>query len=245
MKNMLEGKVILITGSSRGIGASCAKLAVGYGAKVILHGKTESQELKDLAKKLEAEYIVCDVADKKAVQKEVERVIKKIGKIDGLVNSAGISKPKPFLKTTDDDWQEIFNINLLGTVHFCQAVIQHMLKRKYGRVVNITSLRGHLTNLNTANLTYSASKAAVINLTVGLAKEYMPDIAFNAVSPGLTETEMSKTWSEKLKEEARSYPMGRPAKPEEIAEVILFLISDRAGFINGQTIIVDSGHSLF
>lgn len=244
MKNMLEGKTILITGSSRGIGASCAKLAVGYGAKVILHGKTESQDLIDLSKQLGVDYIVCDVTDKKAVLKEVERMIKKLGKIDGLVNVAGISKPKPFLETEDGDWQEIFNINLLGTVHFCRAVIPYMLKRKYGRIVNVASVRGHLVNIYSKNLTYSTSKAAVINLTVGLAKEYMPDIAVNAVSPGLTETEMSKTWNEVLKTEAKNYPLGRPAKPEEIAEVILFLISDRASFINGQIIMIDSGNSL-
>lgn len=245
MKNMLEGKVILITGSSRGIGAATARLAVGYGAKVILHGKIESAELKNLAKNLKADYIVCDMVDKQAVLKEVEKIIKKIGRIDGLINCAGISKPKPFMETEDGDWLEILQVNLLGVVHFCQAVIPYMQEAKYGRVVNVTSLRGHLTNLNTANLTYSVSKAAVINLTVGLAKKYSPDVAFNAVSPGMTETEMSKTWSEELKQEARSYPLGRPAKPEEIAEVILFLVSDRAGFINGQTIIVDSGHSLF
>lgn len=242
--NMLEGKIILITGSSRGIGAATAKLAVGYGAKVILHGRSKSKELTDLADQLGADYIVCDVEDKKAVQKEVERMIKKLGKIDGLVNSAGISKPKPFLETADSDWLEIFNVNLLGTVHFCQAVIPYMLKRKYGRIVNVASMRGHLVNIYSKNLTYSTSKAAVINLTVGLAKEYMPDIAVNAVSPGLTETEMSKTWNEALRTEAKNYPLGRPATPEEIAEVVLFLISDRASFINGQAVMVDSGNSL-
>lgn len=220
MKKMLEGKTILITGSSRGIGAATARLAVGYGAKVILHGRSESEELKDLANKLEADYIVCDVVNSQAVLKEAARMIKKLGKIDGLVNSAGISKPKPFLETEDSDWQEIFNVNLLGTVHFCQAVIPHMLKRKYGRIVNVASMRGHLVNIYSKNLTYSTSKAAVINLTVGLAKEYMPDIAVNAVSPGLTETEMSKTWNEVLKTEAKNYPLGRPATPEEIAEVV-------------------------
>lgn len=244
MKNMLDGKNILITGSSRGIGASCAKLAAEYGAKVILHGRSESKDLKDLANKLKADYIVCDVINKKAVQKEVVRIIKKLGKIDGLINNAGISKPMPFLETEDSDWQEIFNVNLLGTVHFCQAVIPHMLKRKYGRIVNVASMRGHLVNIYSKNLTYSTSKAAVINLTVGLAKEYMPDIAVNAVSPGLTETEMSKTWNDALKTEAKNYPLGRPATPEEIAEVALFLISDRASFINGQVIMVDSGNSI-
>ena len=242
--NMLDGKVILITGSSRGIGAATARLAVDYGAKVILHGRSKSKELTDLADQLDANYIVCDAEDKKAVYKEIERMIKATGKIDGLVNSAGISKPKPFLETADSDWLEIFNVNLLGTVHFCQAVIPNMLKRKYGRIVNIASVRGHLVNIYSKNLTYSTSKAAIINLTVGLAKEYMPDIAVNAVSPGLTETEMSKTWNEALWAEAKNYPLGRPAKSEEVAEVILFLISDRASFINGQVIMVDSGNSL-
>lgn len=123
MTNMLDGKVILITGSSRGIDAATAKLAVGYGAKVILHGRTESEELKDLVNQLKEEYTACDVSDKKAVQKEVDRIVKKMGRIDGLINCAGIAKPKPFLETEDEDWIENFKINLLGVVHFCQVVI--------------------------------------------------------------------------------------------------------------------------
>lgn len=241
---MLEGKVILITGSSRGIGAATAKLAVEYGAKVILHGRTESEELKNLASQLKAEYIACDVSDKREVEREVSKIFKKIGRIDGLVNSAGFANPKIFLEAEDQDWLENFKINLLGTVHFCKAVIPFLQKAKYGRIVNIASLRGHLINVNSKNLPYSVSKAAVINLTAGLAQEYAPEISINCVSPGLTETEMSKTWTESLWKQAKSYPTGRPAKPEEIAEVILFLASDRASFINGQTVIVDGGYSI-
>lgn len=204
MKNMLEGKIILITGSSRGIGAATAKLAALYGAKVILHGKTKSEELKNLASALKADYIACDVSDKRAVELEVKRISKKVGRIDGLVNCAGVVDPKYLLDTNDSDWLDDFKINVLGTLHFCQAIIPYMRKAKYGRIVNVASARGHATTASNRSIAYSVSKAGVVNLTAALAKECAP----------------------------------------EIAEVILFLVSDRASFINGQTILADGGYSI-
>ncbi len=244
MKNMLDGRVVLITGSSRGIGEACARLAINYGAKVILHGRTDSDDLKRLAQELKANFISCDVADKTAVERAVKDVAGKLGKIDVLINCAGILNNKPFFDTDDQNYLEHFKINFLGTVHFCQAVAPAMKKTGYGRIVNISSLRGHAERANNESVAYSASKAAVINFTVALAKECAPNILVNCVSPGPTLTQMSKHWSKSLKQKYQTGLLKRAARPEEIAEVILFLASERNTFMTGQTIIVDGGYSI-
>ena len=244
---MLKGKTILITGSSKpnGIGMAAAKLAREYGANVIIHGRAPNEELKNSAKKINGSFIACDATDKDAVKKAVDGLIGKSGKIDALINCIGMVNPKPFLETDDSNWLDAFKVNLLGTVHFCQAVIPHMQKAGHGRIVNISSIRGHATTSSNRGMAYSAAKAAIINLTATLAKEYAPNIAVNAVSPGFVETDMSKTWTERVWQQARSSLLGRTAKPNEIAEVLLFLASDKASFITGQTILVDGGYTIF
>ena len=207
-----------------------------------MHGKTESEELKKLAKELECEYIFCDVADKMAVDSEVKRILKKVEKIDILVNSAGIATRQKFLESTEETWLDIFKINVLGTTHFCQAVIPQMQKNKYGRIVNIASIRAF--GSTSGRPAYSASKAAVMNLTSVLAKEFAPDILVNAVAPGFIETPMSKVWDEEIWKKIKTALLGRVGQPKEIAEAILFLASDKASFITGQTIIVDGGYSI-
>lgn len=240
----MKDKVILITGSSRGMGGAAARLAVERGAKVILHGKTETEALKSLAKSLNAEYIACDVADKKAVSKAVDEVLKKVGRVDALINSAGFVKVVPFIETDDEHWIESYKINVLGTVHFIQAVLPYMQKAKKGRIVNVASIRGHANMASNRGMAYSASKAAIVSLTASLAKEYAPEIAVNAISPGFTMTDMSKTWNETVWNQVKTSLLRRAAEPEEIAEVMLFLASDQASFITGQTIIVDGGYGL-
>ncbi|MBI2463775.1 SDR family oxidoreductase [Candidatus Peregrinibacteria bacterium] len=242
MKNLLKNKVIIITGSSRGIGGATARLAKKYGARVIVHDKDENKQLKKCAKALKTSYIFCDVADEIAVKKAVENVMRKEKKIDILVNCAGINSAKSFLETTDQDWLEVFKVNELGTVHFCKAVIPFMQKKGTGRIVNVASLRGY--DVASGNTAYSASKAAIINLTASLAKEYAPTIAVNAVAPGFCDTDMSKTWTKAVRKKATQSLLGRIAKPDEIAEAILFLASDKAEFITGQTLLVDGGYSI-
>lgn len=237
---MLKDKIILITGSSSGIGAATARLAKEYGATPILHGKTESEALKSLAKELGCEYIFCDVADKEAVLKAVA----KFKKIDALINCAGIALDESFLETDDEVWLQHFKVNVLGIVHFCQAVIPLMQKNKYGRIVNIASVRGHIDTASAARTGYSATKGAVLALTSSLAKEFAPDILVNAVSPGFALTPISKVWTEKAWVQAKQNLLGRPAQPEEIGEVLLFLASEKNSHIIGQTIIVDGGYSI-
>lgn len=239
---MLKDKNILITGSSSGIGAATARLAKGYGANVILHGRNESEDLKNLAKELECEYIFCDITDKASVESEVSRILEKIKRIDILVNSAGISLNQKFLESTDEVWLDVFKTNVLGTTHFCQAVIPEMQKNNYGRIVNIASIRGFYTT--SGNASYSASKAAIVNLTSVLAKQFAPNILVNAVAPGFTDTPIAKTWNEQVQTQAKDNLLSRIAQPEEIAEAILFLAGDKASFITGQTILVDGGYSI-
>jgi 3-oxoacyl-[acyl-carrier protein] reductase len=239
---MLKDKTILITGSSSGIGAATARLAKEYGANVIVHGKTDSPELNAITKELGAEKIVCDVVDQAAVQSEVDRIIGKVKKIDALVNCAGISIRQKFLESTDESWLEIFKVNVLGTKHFCQSVIPEMQKNKHGRIVNIASIRAFCST--SGRPAYSASKAVVMNLTSVLAKEFAPEIAVNAVAPGFTETDMAKTWDDVVWQQVKTALLNRAAQPKEIAEAILFLASDKASFITGQTILVDGGYSI-
>lgn len=237
---MLENKTILITGSSRGIGAATARLAKSYGANVVLHGRAESANLINLARELNSSYIHCNVADEEAVMKEVSR----LGIIDILINNAGINPSKTFMELTNDDWRQIFETNLLGIVNFSRAVIPGMQKRRQGRIINIASIKGY--TYVSGKPAYAASKAAVMRLTSSMAEELSPyGILVNAVAPGFTETEMTKgTWSREIEKQVSRIPLGRMAKPGEIAEAILFLASSRASYITGQTIVVDGGCSL-
>lgn len=239
---MLEGKTILITGSASGIGAATARLAQKYGARVVLHGREKDERLETISQELGCEYIFCDVSDKQAVDLEVSRILQKVGRVDVLVNSAGIASKMQFLEMTDEFAIDTYKVNVLGTVHFCQALIPHMKANGYGRIVNIASVRGHVNMVG--NVSYGMSKASVINLTAGLAKQFAPDVYVNAVSPGFTDTPITKTWTPDNWEKSKESLVGRIGQPEEIAEAILFLASDRASFINGQTILVDGGYSI-
>lgn len=245
MSDHLDGKIVLITGSARGIGAATARLAYKNGAKVILHGKRPSEALDKLSKELDnAPTVTFDVSSKAEVEQSIQTMLDKFGKIDVLVNSAGMVKPKPFLETEDADWYEHISVNVLGIVHACQAVIPTMLENNYGRIVNVASTRGHQVLASNRIMAYSASKAAVINLTASLAKEFAPTIAVNAVSPSFTNTEMSQNWNDTVHQQVKTALLGRAAEPHEIAEAIIFLAGDGAGFITGQTLLVDGGYSM-
>ncbi len=236
---MLKNKRVLITGSSRGIGAATALLFAEAGAKVILHGRSDSSQLKRLAKKIASPYIVCDVGDEEAVVRE----IKKLGAIDILINNAGVSISKPFLELSHEDWLAILHTNLLGTVNFSKAVIPGMQKRKKGAIVNISSIKGLPGTAGRA--AFAASKAALIAMTSSMAKEFAPYIRVNCIAPGFTATETTKKdWSERIYKQIDEVPLRRAAQPREIAETILFAASDKASYITGQTIIVDGGYSI-
>lgn len=242
---MLKGKTILITGSAGGIGSATAQIAVSQGAKVILHGKTRSAFLEKLSRKLRAPFIICDITDKKAVEREVGKILKKVKRIDALLNIAGGTNPKDFLETTEDDWQYAYRVNVLGTVYFCQALIPHMKKNKYGRIVNVASVRAYPQGTFASRLPYSAAKAAVVNITAALAKEYAKNnILINSVSPGGVATAIAKTWDEKTLKRNSNVLLKRLGTPEEIGEMICFLVSDKASYVTGQDFLVDGGYTI-
>ena len=160
--------------------------------------------------------------------------------IDILVNNAGINPSKTFMQLSPRDWQQIFEINVFGVVNVARAVIPGMLEREGGRIINIASIKGypHISG----KPAYAASKAAVMRITSSLAEEFAPHILVNAVAPGFTETEMTAaTLSPKIRDQIDKIPLRRMAKPDEIAEIILFLASDKANYITGHTLLVDGG----
>ncbi|MCF7910679.1 SDR family oxidoreductase [Candidatus Pacearchaeota archaeon] len=243
MKNInpytLEGKTLLITGSSRGIGAATAELAKEYGAEVILHGKTESKNLKSLSRKLGSRYIFCDVKDEESVKREV----KSLGKIDVLVNNAGINPSKTFMNLNAEDWKEIIHTNLLGAVFFSQAILPGMLERKYGKIINVSSVKSY--DSVKGKPAYASSKAALNRLTKSMAEEFAPNITVNAVSPGFTNTKMTKqTLSPMINSQINKIPLKRLADVKEIAEAILFLASNKSNYITGHILSVDGGLSV-
>ncbi len=233
---MLKGKTILITGSSRGIGRATAELAAQNGANIIVHGKTDTDELTQFAKSINAQKVVFDATDKTAVQ----LALKDLESLDGLINCIGIPKVASFLESTDEDWLEVFKVNVLGIVHVCQAVIP-LMQEKGGKIVNIASVRGHDVGAGIFNMPYSTTKSAIKNLSASLAKAFAPKINVNSVSPGFTETDFSKTWNETVWNVVKSSLIGRVGQPPEIAGLLCFLVGDYASFITGQDFVVDGG----
>lgn len=245
----LEGKCALVTGGSRGIGAATALTFVREGARVGIMGKSErnlaAMKQAGGSENIAIEIFQGDVGRKDDATRCVDEFIGRFGRIDILVNNAGIGIGRLFFDKTVEDWNETLRVNLIGTFLMCQAAAKHMVAAKSGKIVNVSSVRG-LDHLGReAVMDYSASKAAVINLTKTLAKELAPDINVNVVVPGNTETDLLKV----LPEEVRAGMLAgtyfrRFAMPQDIANAILFLASGEADFITGQSLVVDGGFSL-
>lgn len=239
-------RIILITGSSRGIGKAIAELAHKKGYKVVVHGKTDSKELREIHKKLKGSIkTFFDVSDKKATHSAIGKLIKKVGSIDVLVNNAGIALNfQKDIKDVDDDKAiEEYKINILGAIHCIQSVLPSMLKRKRGSVINISSIKG-VTALSTlSTLTFASTKAGLVAITKALAKAYSDKgVRFNVVQPGYVETDQVKLWSEQtFKRINEGTILGRMAKPEEIAPLVLYLASDESSYMTGSEILIDGG----
>jgi 3-oxoacyl-[acyl-carrier protein] reductase len=245
----LKEKTALITGGARGIGATTARLFAREGAAVgIVDLRAEGLlEVADKAKSEghEIETFAGDISQKDDVDRIVNEFVQKLGRIDILVNNAGVVIPRPFFEKTVADWEKTLSVNLIGMFLCCQAAANHMLPQKYGKIVNISSIRGIDHCGREGVMDYSASKTAVIGLTKTMAKELAPYINVNTVAPGHTKTEMTAPLPAEIKQNMieGSY-LKRMAEPEDIAKAILFMASDDADFITGQVLLVDGGFSL-
>jgi 3-oxoacyl-[acyl-carrier protein] reductase len=237
--------VALITGAAQGIGKSVALLLAQNGADIVV-SDINLEKAEETAKEIEsigskAIAIKVDVANLKDVERMVESILEKFGKIDILVNNAGITRDKLILRMTEEDWDAVLNVNLKGTFNCTKAVVRHMAKQRSGKIVSIASVVGEMGNAGQVN--YSASKAGVIGLTKTIAREFAQRrINVNAIAPGYIETPMTEVLPEKVKEELkRLIPMERLGKPEDVAEAVLFLVSEESNYITGHVLNVNGG----
>ncbi len=243
----LNDKVALITGASRGIGRATALLFAKEGAKVVINFEKEKQRAQEVADEIVkmngvAMIVQADVAQEDQVKSMVEKCIEAFGKIDILVNNAGIVYDVPFEERTVEQWKRTLDVNLIGTYLCSKYASQHMLKNGSGNIVNIASTNG-IDTLSPDSMDYDASKSGVISLTKNLATQLAPTIRVNAVAPGWVETEINKDLDKDYVEsETKKILLGRFGKPEEIAQAIMFLVSDDASFITRSTFVVDGGY---
>ncbi len=243
---MLAGKVAIVTGASRGIGASIAIKLAENGARVVLNGTNEDL-LNDLSRRIgdlgETSAVVPgDVSDVGTAEMAVALARETFGRIDILVNNAGINTRSGTLEMSIEDWNRVLDVNLNGTLHFCRAVLPVMIAQKGGKIVNVSSTAAKTPHKNAAPA-YGASKAAVNYLTQHLAHEMGKHCIFvNAVCPGPIETDMTDQWSEMYRASViQGVPLGRMGAPTEISDVVLFLASDMSNFVNGETINANGG----
>ena len=245
---MTEGikRTILITGGSRGIGRGIC-LAFAHADNHIFFNYSSAGEAAAQTEKLVAEAggnatgVQVNVASEKEVVEFVARALDETGRIDVLVNNAGITRDGLLVRMKESDWEDVLNINLKGTFLCIKAVTKPMMKQRYGRIINVSSVVGVSGNPGQAN--YVASKAGIIGLTKGVAKELASrNITANVVAPGYIETDMTADLPDKAKEAMVSQiPLGRPGTPEDIAAAVVFLASDKAAYITGQVIHVSGG----
>ena len=234
-------KTVLITGGSRGIGAATARRFAAAGYRVAINYNRSEREALKLAEELGGTAVRADVGDPDQVQEMVDNVLDKFCQLDILVCNAGIAQQKLFGDLTNEDWKKIFTVNVEGVFYTIRAALPHMLHRKAGRIVTVSSMWGQVGG--SCEVAYSASKAAVIGLTKALAKEIGPSgITVNCVAPGVIATEMNAGLSTEALEALRNEtPLESIGKPEDVAESIFFLASDAARFITGQTLAPNGG----
>ena len=246
---MLEGKVAVVTGASRGIGRAVALKLASQGAAVVINYNGSADRAEEVKNEIEknggkAVTMQCNVSDFQACENFIKKVITEFGRLDILVNNAGITRDGLLMKMSEEDFDVVLDTNLKGTFHCICFASRQMMKQRSGRIINLSSVSGVMGNAGQAN--YSASKAGVIGLTKSAARELASrGITVNAVAPGFIDTEMTQVLNEKVKEGAvAQIPLGRFGQPEDIAEAAAFLASEGAGYITGQVLCVDGGMAM-
>ncbi|NLY76644.1 MAG: 3-oxoacyl-[acyl-carrier-protein] reductase [Tissierellia bacterium] len=242
----LSGKIALVTGGSRGIGREIAIELAKHGASIAISYVSNEEKAIEVIESIQ-EYSVkamcvkADVSREEEVERLVDTVKKQLGPIDILVNNAGINMDALLIRMKTQEWDQVIDTNLKGTYLCTRLVAKDMLKKRYGKIINITSVAGVAGNIGQSN--YSASKAGIIGFTKAVAKELASrNINVNAIAPGLIETDMAQALKEEIRESLiKSVPMGRLGSPKDIANIVVFLASDKSDYITGQTINVDGG----
>ena len=242
----LSGKTALVTGSTRGIGKATALRLAEAGATVIITGRNEDRA-REVAKDIKTRTgsdtfaVELDLGSRESIEAAMERISEAVGGVDILVNNAGANRDALFLRMKYEDWEEIIRVNLTGTFLVTQLALKGMLRKKWGRIINVSSVVAFIGNVGQAN--YSTAKAGLVGFTKTLAKELATrNITVNAVAPGFIETDMTENLPEEIKAGFLSQiPMNRFGKPEDVANVVLFLASDLSEYITGEVIHVNGG----
>lgn len=246
---MLTGKIALVTGAGRGIGAEIARTLAEQGAQVIINYNGSKERAQAVAEEIkgkggQASVCQCNVSDFQACGEMMENIIKEYGHLDILVNNAGITRDNLIMKMKEEDFDAVLNINLKGTFNTIKHISRQMLKQRSGKIINISSVSGILGNAGQAN--YAASKAGVIGLTKTMARELASrGITCNAVAPGFVDTEMTEILSDSVKEAAcKQIPLGRFGAAKDIARMVAYLAGEGGDYITGQVISVDGGMNI-
>lgn len=241
----LTGKIAIVTGASQGIGQQIAISLGKRGAKVACVARSADKLAETVAAIKEAggeaDAFPCDVTSRESVEQLVDKVAEDWGKIDILVNNAGVTRDNLLPRMTDEEWDTVINTNLRGMFLFSRAASKYMMRARYGRIINISSVSGIMGNPGQTN--YSASKAGMIGFTRSLSRELAGrKVTINAICPGFIESDMTKALGPAVEDEVKKrIPAKRMGKPEEIADAVLFLSSDHAAYVTGQVLTVDGG----
>lgn len=241
--SQLDGKIALVTGASRGIGKAIATQLAQQGATVIGTATSENgaQAISDYLSEFGGKGFALNVTDKESVDTTIKAINEAHGGIDILVNNAGITRDNLLMRMKDDEWQDIIDTNLTSIFTLSKAVLRGMMKKRFGRIVNIGSVVGSAGNAGQAN--YAAAKAGVIGFSKSMAREVASrGITINVVAPGFIDTDMTKALTDDQKEAIfKDIPANRLGEPDEIAAIVAFLVSDGAAYITGETIHVNGG----